>query len=187
MAGFCLGYLQGQKSVEKKMRKCPGGKLKCKNQIRQAIFYHISFLTFIPSLKLLMEFADILRRWDRKSQKESLTNEEWNQMVTVRTIMDCKNKEILQGIRQRKDGRYEARFAYKGESYTFYDTDLKKLEKLLLDKRYEVEHGIYAKETYRIDTPKSASSKRNIPMLDIYSHVLPDTKANEIQKIANIF
>lgn len=59
---------------------------------------------------------------------------------------DLNGKELPAGIRQRKDGRYEGRFTYKGESYTFYDMDLRKLKKEMQDRRYEVEHGIYAKE-----------------------------------------
>lgn len=61
--------------------------------------------------------------------------------------LDSKGKQLPKGIRQKKDGRYEGRFTYKGESYTFYSMDLKALKKEIQDKRYEVEHGIYAKET----------------------------------------
>ncbi|MGN0354740.1 MAG: site-specific integrase [Muricoprocola sp.] len=54
---------------------------------------------------------------------------------------------------------------------------------------------------YLEDTPKTRTSKRDIPMTvdilelleaqkrywDLYSHVLPDTKANEMMKIVNAF
>lgn len=60
---------------------------------------------------------------------------------------DLNGKELPKGIRQRKDGRYEGRFTYEGECYTLYGTDVKKLHKQLLDKRYEVEHGLYMKQT----------------------------------------
>lgn len=38
------------------------------------------------------------------------------------------------------------RFTYYGERYTLYDKDLKKLQRKLDDLRYELEHGLYAKE-----------------------------------------
>lgn len=60
----------------------------------------------------------------------------------------AKNSPNLpKGIRQRKDGRYEARFTYKGESYTIYNKDLKAIKKELQNLKYEVEHGIYSKES----------------------------------------
>lgn len=38
------------------------------------------------------------------------------------------------------------RFSYYGERYTLYDKDVKKLQKKLEELRYELEHGLYAKE-----------------------------------------
>ena len=61
--------------------------------------------------------------------------------------LDNKGKELPKGIRQRKDGRYEARFTYNGESYTIYNMDLRILKKELQDRKYEVEHGLYSKES----------------------------------------
>ncbi len=60
--------------------------------------------------------------------------------------VDKNGKQLPKGITQRKDGRYMGRFEYHGEKFTFYDTDLKALKKKMADKRYEVEHGLYAKE-----------------------------------------
>lgn len=56
-------------------------------------------------------------------------------------------KELPKGIRQRKDGRYEGRFTYQGESYTLYNRNLRDLVSEMQDKRYEVTHGIYAKKS----------------------------------------
>ncbi len=56
-------------------------------------------------------------------------------------------KELPKGIRQRKDGRYEGRFTYQGESYTLYNRNLRELVSEMQDKRYEVTHGIYAKKS----------------------------------------
>ena len=58
---------------------------------------------------------------------------------------DTSGKELPKGIRQRKDGRYEGRFTYQGEAFTFYNKNLKELVKEMQDKKYEVEHGLYAK------------------------------------------
>jgi len=59
---------------------------------------------------------------------------------------DLNGKDLPKGITQRKDGRYMGRFEYKGEKFTFYNMDLRLLKKEMQDKRYEVEHGLYAKE-----------------------------------------
>lgn len=60
---------------------------------------------------------------------------------------DSKEKKLPKGIRRRKSGLYEARFTYKGELYTLYNTNLKLLQSEIAEKRYEVEHGLYAKES----------------------------------------
>lgn len=56
-------------------------------------------------------------------------------------------KELPKGITYRSDGRYMGRFVYQGEQFVFYDTDLKALTKEMQEKRYEVEHGLYSKES----------------------------------------
>ena len=60
---------------------------------------------------------------------------------------DRNGKELPKGIAQMSDGRYRARFTYQGESYCFYNMNLIKVIKEFNNKRYEVEHGLYAKET----------------------------------------
>lgn len=59
---------------------------------------------------------------------------------------DKNNKKLPKGITWREDKQiYMARFTYQGQSYTFYDKDLKSIKKTLADKRYEVEHGLQGK------------------------------------------
>jgi integrase len=60
---------------------------------------------------------------------------------------DKNGKELPKGIVLRSDGRYMGRFRYNQEDYTVYDYDLKTAVRKLSDLRYEVEHGIYAKES----------------------------------------
>ena len=63
--------------------------------------------------------------------------------------MSAKNndtRKFPKGITLRADGNYMGRFTYYGERYTLYDKDLKKLQRKLDDLRYELEHGLYAKE-----------------------------------------
>lgn len=57
------------------------------------------------------------------------------------------DKPLPKGITRRPDGRYMGRFTYYGERYTLYDMDLRRLTRRLKDLRYELEHGLYAKET----------------------------------------
>lgn len=59
---------------------------------------------------------------------------------------DKNRKKLPKGISLRSDGRYMGRFTFKGESFALYDKNLKSLEKKLADLRYEVMHGIFAKE-----------------------------------------
>lgn len=59
-----------------------------------------------------------------------------------------KNGRVLpKGIALRKDGRYMGRFAFQGESYTVYGKSVKEVKQKLCDLQYEVEHGVYEKET----------------------------------------
>lgn len=60
---------------------------------------------------------------------------------------DKNGKELPKGIVLRSDGRYMGRFRYNHEDYVVYDYDLKTVIKKLSDLRYEVEHGIYARES----------------------------------------
>lgn len=60
---------------------------------------------------------------------------------------DKSGKELPKGIILRSDGRYMGRFRYNYEDYAVYDYDLKSAVKKLADLRYEVEHGIYARES----------------------------------------
>ena len=46
---------------------------------------------------------------------------------------DLKGKELGTGLRQRKDGRYEARAKINGIDINLYDVDLKKLKVLLIN------------------------------------------------------
>lgn len=60
---------------------------------------------------------------------------------------DAKESKLPPGVALRADGRYMGRFVVDGEQFTFYDKNLKKLVKKMQEKRYEVEHGFYCKET----------------------------------------
>jgi integrase len=59
---------------------------------------------------------------------------------------DKNGKELPKGIRQKADGRYEGRFRYAGQDYCVVDKSLVKCKKVYNDLKYEVEHGIYAKQ-----------------------------------------
>lgn len=61
--------------------------------------------------------------------------------------MSSKDNKLPEGITLRSDGRYMARFVVDGERYTLYDRNVKKLAKKMQEKRYELDHGFYCKET----------------------------------------
>ena len=54
---------------------------------------------------------------------------------------DLKGKELGTGLRQRKDGRYEARAKINGIDINLYDVDLKKL-KILFEKANGLRNGL---------------------------------------------
>ncbi len=62
-------------------------------------------------------------------------------------MAEAKQKKLPKGITLRADGLYMGRFSYYGERHTLYDKDLKVLMKKMDDLRYELEHGLYAKES----------------------------------------
>ena len=64
-------------------------------------------------------------------------------MSTMLTENAQKERRLPKGISKRADGRYQGRFTFQGERHTFYDRDLKALQKKMADAQYEMEHGIY--------------------------------------------
>lgn len=64
-------------------------------------------------------------------------------MSTMLTENVQKERRLPKGISKRADGRYQGRFTFQGERHTFYDRDLKALQKKMADAQYEMEHGIY--------------------------------------------
>lgn len=56
-----------------------------------------------------------------------------------------KGRGLPQGITQRSDGRYQAKYTYNGKRYTIYGTDLKEVCRKLRDAKYEMDHGIYTR------------------------------------------
>lgn len=62
-------------------------------------------------------------------------------------MANSKEKTLPKGITLRADGYYMGRFTYYGERHTLYDKDIKTLKKKLDDLRYELEHGLFAKES----------------------------------------
>jgi len=56
-------------------------------------------------------------------------------------------KELPKGITWREDKQcYMARFEYHGEKFACYEKTFKGVQKKMDDKRYEVQHGLYAKK-----------------------------------------
>lgn len=60
--------------------------------------------------------------------------------------LDLEGRELPEGITQRKDGRYMGKFQYNNERYSVYGKTSKEAKKKLDNLRYEVEHGIFAKQ-----------------------------------------
>lgn len=118
---------------------------------------------------------------------------------------DLKGKELPKGITQRPDGRYMGRFTYSGERYTLYNLDLKMLVTELNDLRYEVEHGLYSKESnlmveswfktwmqeYKKNSVKYGTYNNYLKIYDLYikdklgRKKLADIRPEHIQNIYN--
>ncbi len=61
--------------------------------------------------------------------------------------IDSKGHKLPDGFSQRPDGRYMARFTFRGKRYTLYDMQLGELKRKVNQKKYELENGI-AKKNY---------------------------------------
>lgn len=114
-------------------------------------------------------------------------------------------KGLPKGIVLRSDGRYMGRFVFAGESYTVYGKTAKEVKKKLDDLHYEVEHGLYGKETnltvdawfkiwldeYKAVTVKKGTVKAYNNSYDIYikdelgNKKLKDIRAQHIQALYN--
>lgn len=84
--------------------------------------------------------------------------------------VDKNGKKLPAGITQRPDGRYMARFQYKGEQYTLYHkTSVKQLVKDMNNMKYELEHGLYA-------------SAKKVKVDDWYNAWMNEYKAHTVKK-----
>ena len=65
---------------------------------------------------------------------------------------DLKGKELGNGITQRKDGRYMARFTVDGKTHTIYEFDLKTLKKKFSEMKHLYEtNSITNLNTWTLD------------------------------------
>lgn len=65
--------------------------------------------------------------------------------MAVAKRVDNKGRKLPDGFSQRPDGRYMARFTFKGERYTLYDKELNRLKEKVNEKKYNLEHDIFCK------------------------------------------
>ena len=84
--------------------------------------------------------------------------------------VDKNGKKLPAGITQRPDGRYMARFQYKGEQYTLsHKTRVTQLVKDMNNMKYELEHGLYA-------------SAKKVKVDDWYNAWMNEYKAHTVKK-----
>lgn len=142
-----------------------------------------------------------MRKTD-KTDKNSLTK-------TVGRKEDLKKeKKVLnlpKGITRCSDGRYQARYTYEGHRYCLYGRDVKELEERLNNAKYEIQHGLYAKEErislnswyktwlseYKAMTVKKGTVESYECMYQYYvgpvlgKKMLKDIRGEHIQKLYN--
>lgn len=114
-------------------------------------------------------------------------------------------EKLPKGITKCKDGRYQARYTYEGKRYCFYGRNIKELENRLLDIRYEIAHGMYAKEErvtvnawyqvwmneYKSTTVKKGTIESYECMYNYYikaelgKKLLKDVRGEHLQKLLN--
>ncbi len=116
------------------------------------------------------------------------------------------NGQVLpKGITQLANGRYQGRIYYNGCRYALYDDDIKKLQKAMIDKRYELEHGLCGKadnvtfnewfntfiEDYKTDKVRDTTITLYKTLYDTHikaaigSIQLSKIKAHHIQRLIN--
>lgn len=89
------------------------------------------------------------KKEELKNAKKGLGEEELQGSKEERNKKEKKEKRSLnlpKGITKCSDGRYQARYTYEGHRYCLYGRDVKELEERLNNAKYEIQHGIYAKE-----------------------------------------
>ena len=114
-------------------------------------------------------------------------------------------RKLPRGITRCKDGRFQGRYTYEGHRYCIYDRDLKELERKMNDIRYEIDHGMYAKqdrislnswyktwiEDYKSMTVKKGTIESYDCMYQYYvkpvlgKKLLQDIRGEHIQKFYN--
>lgn len=94
---------------------------------------------------------------------------------------------------KRRMLKQEPEYIYQGERYTFYGKNVKALTKKMQDKRYELEHGFYCKETnvtvegwfevwlkeYKMNSVKEGTLEASNPI----TMVIPPKKKQSKKKI----
>ncbi len=116
-----------------------------------------------------------------------------------------KSLNLPKGITRCSDGRYQARYTYEGHRYCLYGRDVKELEERLNNAKYEIQHGIYAKEErislnswyetwlneYKSMTVKKGTVESYECMYNYYvgpalgKKLLKDIRGEHIQKLYN--
>ncbi|WP_051650739.1 tyrosine-type recombinase/integrase [Lachnoclostridium phytofermentans] len=116
-----------------------------------------------------------------------------------------KSLNLPKGITRCSDGRYQARYTYEGHRYCLYGRDVKELEERLNNAKYEIQHGMYAKEErislnswyetwlneYKSMTVKKGTVESYECMYNYYvgpalgKKLLKDIRGEHIQKLYN--
>ncbi|WP_312370288.1 tyrosine-type recombinase/integrase [Lachnoclostridium sp.] len=102
--------------------------------------------------KIQMRKNEELKKTERELGVEDLkgSKEEVSKKESKKEIKKEKNEKkslnLPKGITRCSDGRYQARYTYEGHRYCLYGRDVKELEERLNNAKYEIQHGIYAKE-----------------------------------------
>ncbi len=85
----------------------------------------------------LKKDSDVKKLKDLQGSKE---------VVKKKERKEKKSLNLPKGITRCSDGRYQARYTYEGHRYCLYGRDVKELEERFNNAKYEIQHGIYAKE-----------------------------------------
>ncbi len=94
--------------------------------------------------KVQMRKNEGLKKTESKLGVENLQGSK--EEVRKKEKNEKKSLNLPKGITRCSDGRYQARYTYEGHRYCLYGRDVKELEERLNNAKYEIQHGIYAKE-----------------------------------------
>lgn len=95
---FKYGYMQGMKVADAELKKEPEREPKYRNEIRKAIYYHVSQDKNTYALREILKVADIFHRRYDDDKYRTVTDLENDQAAVISLMLRCEDKRAAHNI-----------------------------------------------------------------------------------------